>query len=211
VVQVKPAVQQVCDFLLVATPPQWLAQAAVNIPTLLVDHANCEKKAASTALSLMYRYVDKPELLRALSPLAREELRHFEQVHALMEQYQIAYEHLSASRYAMRLRECVSTKEPARLIDTLLVCAVVEARSCERFYRLVPYLEPQLADFYARLLDSEARHYQLYLDLAQRYAQGSVAAKLGEILAVDALAVTEVDEQLRFHSGPLAQTEPTAV
>lgn len=202
----EPAVAEICDFLLAPTPAAWLRQAADNIGLLLIDHANCEKKAASTALSLLRRYVDRPELLRALSTLAREELRHFEQVLDQMDERQVVYEHIRASRYAGRLRDCVSPQEPARLVDTLLVSAVVEARSCERFYRLQPYLPEPLASFYGRLLASEARHYQLYLDLADVYATAPFDAKLQQILTADAAAVTEVDTQLRFHSGPLAES-----
>jgi len=123
-----------------------------------------------------------------------------------MDERQVRYEHLRASRYAGRLRDCVSQQEPNRLIDTLLVSAVVEARSCERFYRLQPYLPESLANFYSRLLASEARHYQLYIDLAKVYAVEPFDAKLAEILQVDAAAVTEPDTQLRFHSGPLAES-----
>lgn len=201
-----PAVADICNFLLAPTPVAWLQQAASNIPLLLIDHANCEKKAASTALSLLRRYVDRPELLRALSTLAREELRHFEQVLDEMDVRKVEYVHIRASRYAGRLRDCVSPQEPARLVDTLLVSAVVEARSCERFYRLQPYLPEALSDFYSRLLASEARHYQLYLELAETYATEPFTAKLEQILAVDAAAVTELDTELRFHSGPLAES-----
>lgn len=200
-----PAVENICNFLLAPTPAAWLRQASNNIPLLLMDHANCEKKAASTALSLLRRYVDRSELLRALSTLAREELRHFEQVLDQMDERGVVYEHVRASRYAGRLRDCVSHQEPARLVDTLLVSAVVEARSCERFYRLQPYLPDSLSGFYARLLASEARHYQMYLDLAATYATEPFTAKLQQILQVDAAAVTETDTQLRFHSGPLEE------
>jgi tRNA-(ms[2]io[6]A)-hydroxylase len=207
------ALADVLDFLPCATPRQWFEQALDNIPTLLVDHANCEKKAAGTALSLMYRYVDHPVLLQRLSRLAREELRHFEQVHAIMETRGVEYVHVSSSRYAGELRKLVSTAEPQRLVDTLLTGAVVEARSCERFNGLVKVLPSDLGEFYARLLDSEVRHFRSYLNLAERCAPaelaGTLPARLEEMLALESRLVCEPDSHFRFHSGPLERSTPT--
>lgn len=202
------ALAAVLEFLPCRTPPLWFEQAAERVPTLLIDHANCEKKAAGTALSLMYRYVDKRELLQRLSRLAREELRHFEQVHRVMQERDIAYVHLSSSRYAGALRAQVSGREPQRLVDTLLVGAIVEARSCERFLGLVEVLPDSLADVYRRLLASEARHFVGYLDLAACYADSALEPRLQELLAVEQDLVCEPDSQFRFHSGPLAQSTP---
>jgi tRNA-(ms[2]io[6]A)-hydroxylase len=192
-------------FLSCPTPEAWLQAAAdpANRATLLVDHANCEKKAASTALHLMYRYVEHPALLHRLSRLAREELRHFEQVLTIMERRGVAYPQLSASRYAAELRALVSGQEPLRLVDTLLVGAIIEARSCERFAALVPLLDEELAQFYAGLLKSEARHFQDYLTLARSLeADVDVDARLAPLLAREAELIETADEQFRFHSGP---------
>lgn len=193
----------VLAFLRCRTPDRWFEQAPAHLEELLIDHANCEKKAAGTALSLLYRYVDRPELLRTLSRLAREELRHFEQVLELLEARQIDYLHVSASRYAGGLRELVRTGEPQRLVDMLLLGAVVEARSCERFLGLVEVLPEDLAGFYRRLLASEARHFRQYLDLAERYAPAPFEDQLARILDLDARLVSEPDTDFRFHSGPL--------
>lgn len=199
------AVADVLDFLACRTPAAWFEQAPAYLDVLLIDHANCEKKAAGTALSLLYRYVDKPELLRTLSRLAREELRHFEQVEALLRSRGIDYVHLSSSRYAGALRAGIRPTEPGRLVDTLLVGAVVEARSCERFLGLAGVLPGDLARFYTRLLASEARHFRHYLDLAERYADGeSIAPALQRLLQKDAELVSTPDTELRFHSGPLS-------
>ena len=182
----------------------WVAAAAdpANLAVLLVDHANCEKKAASTALNLIYRYVEHPVLLNKLSRLAREELRHFEQVLALMQKRGIDYPQLSASRYAGELRKLVRKQEPARLLDTLLIGAVIEARSCERFAALVPELDDELGAFYASLLKSESRHYQDYLKLAKELATAQeVADRLRKILAVERDLVEQDDPEFRFHSG----------
>ena len=198
----------VLEFLDCRTPKLWFEQAPEHLSELLIDHANGEKKAAGTALSLLYRYVDRSHLLQALSRLAREELRHFEQVHRLLATRDIDYRHISSSRYASGLRDCVRNNEPDRLVDTLLTGAVVEARSCERFLGLIDVLPQDLGDFYRRLLTSEARHFRQYLSLAERYAQEPFDHKLAEILARDADLVTAEDVVFRFHSGPLGQSTP---
>ena len=205
-------VDTVLAFLPARTPAAWLEQAPQHLHELLVDHANCEKKAAGTALSLLYRYTDRPVLLKALSRLAREELKHFEQVLAELARRGLDYPALSASRYAAGLRRLVRSHEPARLLDTLLCAAVVEARSCERFLGLVEVLEAPLADFYARLLASEARHFELYLDAARALATDAAAradldGRLELLLAEDRQLITTPDRAFRFHSGPLAPAQ----
>lgn len=188
-------------FLSCPTPDAWVEQALQHPEELLIDHANCEKKAASTALNLMFRYIDKPDLLQKMSRLAREELRHFEQVTALMNRRGVAYRGLSASHYAQRLRKHVRTVEPGRLVDTLIVGAFIEARSCERFARLAPHLDEELGSFYLSLLRSEARHYQDYLTLARDYADGPIDDRIAFFAEAEAAAVGEDDHEFRFHSG----------
>ncbi len=192
---------EINDFLLCKTPDAWIDAALDNLPILLMDHANCEKKAASTALNLMYRYVEYPDLLQQLSRLAREELRHFEQVLDIMQGRGIHYEQISSARYAGELRSEVRTFEPARLIDILIVSAIVEARSCERFSRLVDVLEPELADFYGSLLKSEARHFRVYLDFAEEFAEGKIEDRVAHFLALDKQLIESEDDAFRFHSG----------
>ena len=189
-------------FLHCATPPAWIDWALANPETLLVDHANCEKKAASTALNMMYRYVGHHRLLTRLSRLAREELRHFEQVIALMKARGIDYPQLSAARYAGELHRLVRSHEPARLVDTLLVGAIIEARSCERFAALVPVLDDELAGFYASLLKSESRHFRDYLKLAQESGSAQeVAQRLPLLLQRERELIESPDTEFRFHSG----------
>ena len=203
---------QARDLLECATPDAWFEAALNDLRTLLIDHANCEKKAAGTALSLLYRYVDKPKLLRRMSRLAREELRHYEQVLAMMDSLGLEYGHLTPSRYAGGMRASIRTSEPGRLIDTLIVGAVVEARSCERFAGLAGRVGGRLGSFYGRLLESESRHAFHYLDLARDSASeidetaGSFDARLRVFVGQDRELVTLPDTQLRFHSGPPAQT-----
>ncbi|MEH6566309.1 MAG: tRNA-(ms[2]io[6]A)-hydroxylase [Halopseudomonas sp.] len=191
-------------FLPCATPDAWVKQALAHPHELLIDHANCEKKAASTALNLMFRYIDKPDLLQKMSRLAREELRHFEQVTALMHKRGVTYRGLSASQYAQRLRQHVRTVEPGRLVDTLIVGAFIEARSCERFAKLAPHLDEELGDFYRSLLKSEARHYQDYLKLARSYADGPIDDRIALFAEAEGQAVVADDADFRFHSGVAA-------
>ncbi len=198
------AIERVLDFLGTRTPAAWFEQASDHLDELLIDHANCEKKAAGTALSLLYRYVDKPDLLMTLSRLAREELRHFEQVHELLKSRDIAYVHISPSRYAGGLKSLARAEEPDRLVDTLVMGAIVEARSCERFLGLIEVLPEELASFYDKLLDSEARHFEHYLKLARQYAETSIDNVVAKMLTEDARLISEPDDHFRFHSGPVS-------
>lgn len=190
-------------FLPCATPDAWFQQAANHLDVLLIDHANCEKKAAGNALSMMYRYVEHAPLLQRLSRLAREELRHFEQVHDLLCAMGIPYRTLTAARYAAGLRARVAAHEPARLVDSLVVSAIVEARSCERFAGLVEVLPDPVATLYRGLLASEARHYRAYIELARTLDAARVAEVLPGLQAREADLVTAEDTEFRFHSGPL--------
>jgi len=198
------ALQEIHDFLPCRTPQQWIDNALANQDLMLIDHAHCEKKAASTALSLMYRYVDNTDLLNKMSRLAREELRHFEQVLAIMKKRGVDYCHLTPARYAAGLRQEVRSEDPGRLVDVLIVGAIIEARSCERFAALAPFLDEKLADFYTSLLKSEARHYQDYLSLAEQAAGGPIEARVGEFLALEKAVIEEPDTEFRFHSGPVS-------
>lgn len=190
------------SFLRCKTPDSWLENVPGNIDVLLIDHANCEKKAASTALNLMYRYVEHTAMLLKLSKLAREELRHFEQVIAILKDRNITYAQLSSSRYAGELRSGVRTFEPARLIDILIVSAIVEARSCERFGRLADVVDDELATFYRSLLASEQRHFLVYLEMARQFAEGAdIDDRLELFLAADERLVMSPDADFLFHSG----------
>lgn len=200
--QLQTDISAIKAFLGCQTPRAWVLWALENPDILLVDHANCEKKAASTALNLMYRYVEHHALLNKLSRLAREELRHFEQVIGIMKARDVGYPQLSASRYAGELRKAVRTHEPGRLVDTLLIGAIIEARSCERFAALVPELDDELAEFYASLLKSESRHFRDYLKLAQEMSSAEeVASRLPGLLQRERDLIESPDSEFRFHSG----------
>ncbi|MEA2120135.1 tRNA-(ms[2]io[6]A)-hydroxylase [Halovibrio sp. HP20-50] len=193
--------ESLLQFLACPTPPAWLQWALNNPETLLIDHAQCEKKAASTAMSLLYRYVDQPLLLSKMSQLAREELLHFEQVVALMASRGVAYRHLTASRYAEGLRQHVRSNDPERLIDVLIIGAIIEARSCERFACLIPYLDEELAKFYRTLVKSEGRHFEDYLLLARQQTPHSIDERIAFFVAREAELITSPDTAFRFHSG----------
>ncbi|MBB3103684.1 tRNA-(ms[2]io[6]A)-hydroxylase [Azomonas macrocytogenes] len=192
------------SFLLCPTPQAWLDQALEHPEILLIDHANCEKKAAGTALTLLFRHVDKETLQYKLSRLAREELRHFEQVAELMKKRGVIYRQISASLYAQRLHVHIRKNEPGRLVDTLIVGAYIEARSCERFFRLAPYLDQELNSFYVSLLESESRHYQDYLNMARQYADDPIDERVSFFAEIERQAILTPDKEFRFHSGAAA-------
>src|SRR5579872_1903616 len=183
------------DVLLAATPSAWVDLAAVRWRELLNDHAACEKKAASSALALLFAYPQDRALGRALSRLAREELRHFEQVQSLMDEVGVAFERQKPGRYASGLRAMLRTTEPARKLDLLLIGALIEARSCERFALLAPRLPAPMAAFYEQLQRAEARHFLQYLEFAAR-EPGEPAARelrLHELACAEAELATGPD------------------
>ncbi len=193
---------EITKFLPCATPDAWLNSALAHQDLLLIDHANCEKKAAATAMNLMYRHTGKPELLKKMSQLAREELLHFQQVVEIMQDRGINYVRLSPSRYAAGLRELIAKEEREQLVDTLIVGAFIEARSCERFAKLAPHLDAELQKFYRSLLKSEARHFEDYLALAKDNWDTDIAEKVALIAKEEGRLITQPDTEFRFHSGP---------
>ncbi|MEM7081312.1 MAG: tRNA-(ms[2]io[6]A)-hydroxylase [Pseudomonadota bacterium] len=194
---------EVNAFLAVPTSDEWVAWALENEAALLWDHGNCEKKAASTALQLLYRYPQNDALVYRMSRLAREELRHFEQVQKLIKQRGHEFVLVPAAKYAARLLKAVRTHEPQRLIDQLIIGAFIEARSCERFARVAPNLDAPLKKFYLGLMESEARHFREYLTLAEPLCQtDELDARIAFFRALEADVISEPDDVFAFHSGP---------
>ena len=193
------------DFLACRTPQAWVDVACQHIPLLLQDHANCEKKAAGTAMNLMFRYGYHTELQVKLAQLVREEMLHYEQVIDIMRARDQAWEAVSASRYAQGLRKHIRTHEPAALVDVLIVGAFVEARSCERFAALVPFVDEELAKFYRYLLKSESRHFEDYLTLARTLVPDSEKIAIDDRIAlfreVERELIESPDSEIRFHGG----------
>lgn len=190
-------------FLGCATPQSWLQEACLpaNIPLIIQDHANCEKKAASTAINLMFRYGFYTDLQVKLSQLVREEMLHYEQVLDIMQKRGQAWQAIPAGRYAGGLRKEIKTYEPQALVDVLIVGAFVEARSCERFAALAPYVDDELARFYKYLLKSESRHFEDYLNLAQSISKEDITARVETFRQLEAELISTPDTELRFHSG----------
>ncbi|MGA4636862.1 tRNA-(ms[2]io[6]A)-hydroxylase [Pseudomonas solani] len=198
---------EIHDFLGCRTPAAWVEAALADQETLLIDHKNNEYKAASTAMALIAKYNTRLDLINFMSRLAREELVHHEQVLRIMKKRRVPLRAVSAARYASGLRKVVRNHEPAKLVDTLVVGAFIEARSCERFEALVPHLDEELGKFYFGLLKSEARHYQGYLKLAYQYGEAvDVDAVIEKVRDVERELIESTDEEFRFHSGvPVAQ------
>lgn len=199
----------VIGFLGCETPKAWLDEALQNLEILMQDHANCEKKAASTAMNLMFRYSFFVDLQVKLAQLVREEMLHYEQVLEFMNKRGQQWTGLSAGRYAGGLRKEIRTYEPEALIDVLVIGAFVEARSCERFYALAPYVDEELGRYYRYLLKSESRHFEDYLALAMDVAKTAklknpkedIQARIEHIREVEKNLILSPDEIFRFHSG----------
>lgn len=197
---------EIRDFLGCETPDRWVENALENQEIMLIDHAHCEKKAAMTAINNIHRYPDDAELLNKMSRLAREELRHFEQVLKIIKKRGLKYGNLSASRYAAGLRDQARKNEPGKLVDVLIIGAFIEARSCERFAKLAPKLDDELKAFYQSLLKSEARHYQDYLKLATKYAGEDISERVAFFRDKETELVASPDQEFRFHSGPVMKS-----
>jgi tRNA-(ms[2]io[6]A)-hydroxylase len=185
------------------TDPRWAAHALAHLDELLVDHAHCERKAAATARSLMRRYPQHEFLHEPLSRLAREEVLHFEEVRRRLEKRGLRFRGLRAGPYATRLRAAARSFEPARLLDLLLCCALIEARSGERLRLLADVApDPELADLYRGLLAAEARHHHVFVELAQHVAPAdAVRTRLRELAAHEARVLSQVPPLPRMHGG----------
>ena len=221
-------ISHIRKFLPCPTPKAWIDEARKpeNLPILLIDHCNNELKAASSALSIINRYRngvpqrannehkgmmtdqqhpleidDQLSLLNKMSRLAREELRHYEQVLAILARRNISYSYLAAGRYAGQLRGAIRTFEPAKLVDTLIMGAFIEARSCERFAALSPWLDDELKKFYQSLLKSESRHFEDYLTLAEAINGSQVQQRMAMFAELEREAIESADDEFRFHSG----------
>lgn len=201
--------QPVIAFLGCETPKAWLDEALNNLPLLMQDHANCEKKAAGTAMNLMFRYSFFTDLQIKLAQLVLEEMLHYEQVLEFMSKRGQEWKGLSAGRHAGGLRKEIRTYEPEALIDVLVIGAFVEARSCERFYALAPLVDDELGRYYRYLLKSESRHYEDYLALDLDVAKTAklkdpeedIQQRIELIREVEKDLILTPDKTFRFHSG----------
>ena len=192
-------------WLAAASSASWLEQANARPDLVLIDHAHCERKAAGVALQLMFRYPSDEALGAALSPLAREELEHFELVLGLLQRRGIALRPLPAPAYGATLTAAVRRGEPERMLDSFVVAGLIEARSHERMALLAAHSpDPALRELYGELLASEARHFGLYWCLCEeRFGREATVARLAELAAVEVQALSGVladPEGVRMHS-----------
>ena len=185
-----------------ATPDQWFEQVATRLDDLLIDHAHCEKKAAGVAMSLLFTYADDVELCRAMADIVREELDHFRMVLDVLDRRRVRFRRQQPARYAERLSALIRKDEPHRAVDRLLVAALIEARSCERFGVLRDRLaDRDLAAFFGGLFESEARHHGTYVRLARAFAPAeAVQERLHQLAAAEARIMAEGDPAPRMHS-----------
>lgn len=184
------------------TTQAWIEQAIAHLDTVLLDHSHCERKAAGVALNLMFRYPSNTELVRMLTAIAREELEHFEQVNQWLERRSIPLGPLSSPPYGAGLKAEIRPKEPERLLDSLLVCGLIEARSHERLGLLATHCpDPDLAKFYRGLMASEARHYGIYWTLADTYFNREIVTqRLEELAIVESNLLASLHPEPRIHS-----------
>ena len=189
-------------WLINKTSEDWIDLAISNPMEILLDHAHCERKAAGVALQLMFRYVGEPGLSEALSPLAREELEHFERVLSILNTRGKKLQKLASPPYGAILAKNICKVEPLRMLDSFLVAGLIEARSHERM-KLLSIHSPdiELRNLYADLLKSEARHFGIYWKLAdERFERNLLTSRLGELAKVESDALLEMHHQPRMHS-----------
>ncbi|MGD1896012.1 MAG: tRNA-(ms[2]io[6]A)-hydroxylase [Phormidesmis sp.] len=189
-------------FLKTPTSAAWVEQAIANIDTILLDHAQCERKAAGTAIQIMSRYPSSVELVRELTAIAQEELSHYDQVNNWLDKRGVPLQPVSPPPYGASLKKCVRRQEPDRMLDLLLVSALIEARSHERLGLLSEHCpDPQLAKFYLSLMASEARHYGSYWLLATTYYESDlVNERIAEQADQESEILSKLHAEPRIHS-----------
>ncbi|HMP04935.1 MAG TPA: tRNA-(ms[2]io[6]A)-hydroxylase [Lacipirellulaceae bacterium] len=185
-----------------ATRERWLAEVDAGLDEVLIDHAHCEKKAAGTALNLIFHYVENRALCREMTEIVAEELEHFHLVLDLLDRRGIRFRRLKPSQYGRRLNDLVRKQEPHRAVDRLLVAGLIEARSCERFQALADHVDDEeLATFYRSLFEIEARHHATYTRLAMHFAdERTVMLRLDELAAAEAQIIADGEPMPRMHS-----------
>jgi len=189
-------------WLISKTSEDWINLAISNPMEILLDHAHCERKAAGVALQLMFRYVSEPGLSEVLSPLAREELEHFEKVLSILKSRGRKLQKLASPPYGAILAKNICKVEPTRMLDSFLVAGLIEARSHERMTLLAKHsTDFELRNLYADLLKSEARHFGIYWNLAnERFDRNMVTSRLEELAKVESDALVELHQEPRMHS-----------
>lgn len=180
--------------LKIATPPAWTAAVLADFDAFLLDHAACERKASASALGLVAHYPDRSELVETCIALAREELAHFQQVHAWIARRGLVLAPDRKDAYMGRLAREFRKGSDQYFLDRLVTAGIVEARGCERFGLVAAALPPgPLQDFYKDIARSEVRHQEVYLDLARIYfGDAAFAQRLEELLDAEARVIAEL-------------------
>ena len=203
---IEPLLRPNCELFMLslksASKERWLKQVDEHLDEMLIDHAHCEKKAAGCAMNLIFAYVENQTLCRELTEIVNEELEHFQMVLDLLAEYQIPFRRLKPGPYGRKLNDLVRKFEPHKAIDRLLVASLIEARSCERFELLSRHVkDKKLADFYASLFESEARHHTTYVRMAKMFGpDDQVKERLHELSELEAQIVEQGSDLPRMHS-----------
>ena len=181
---------------------KWLQQALSNPIDILIDHAHCERKAAGVAIQLMFRYPSEPDLAKFLSPIAREELEHFEKILYLLKDLGHSLKALKPPPYGAELAKCIRKEEPHRMLDSFLIAGLIEARSHERLSLLaLNSKDKSLKLLYASLIESEARHFGIYWKLAQnKFSRDETFQRLEELSNVETQILSQTFCLPRIHS-----------
>lgn len=184
------------------TSQRWLEQVDQSLDEILIDHAHCEHKAASVAMSLLGAYIENRDLCNEMTRIVEEELEHFHMVLNLLQRRGIQFRLQPPGHYARELHQLIRPNEPARAVDRLLIGGLIEARSCERFSMLATHVQDaELADFYAGLFESEARHHSTYVRLAKQFDDPEcVKQRLTELSAAEAEIIGKGNRLARMHS-----------
>ena len=181
---------------------KWLQLALSNPIEILIDHAHCERKAAGVAIQLMFRYPSEPDLAEVLSPIAREELEHFEKILFLLKDLGHSLKALKPPPYGAELAKCVRKEEPYRMLDSFLIAGLIEARSHERLSLLALNSENKsFKILYESLLESEARHFGIYWKLAQtKFSKNETNKRLEELSDIESEILSQTFALPRIHS-----------
>lgn len=183
--------------LVLPTDPRWVDIAGMKLADILIDHAYCEQKAASSCISLIVHYPQKVKLVETLTPIVAEEWGHFQRVLKELRKRNIPLGNQRKDEYVKKISEFLikKGKEQEVLLDRLLFCALIEARSCERFKILSENLqEPELQKFYRELMVSEAGHYRTFIELAEEYVNPElVRSRWKEILQKEAETLKDME------------------
>ena len=192
------------EFLPCITPDRWLENALDNPVLLLLDHANCEKKAASSGLHLMYRCIDNIDIMESMSQLVETEMRNFQSLMMIIRARKLDCIPLSASRYAVGLRDHINSAEKTKLIDLLVVSAFMHGRAFERFSRLISYIDVELERFYVPFIRTQEHHFSEYLTLAKSISdEGKLIARIDHFASIEKNLIESPDSEFRIYSGPI--------